>query len=180
LRLWRHFGIEHDSDACEAGRSLLKQVDPLATDREFVGAETGEIAARLRQARNETLRDWVGDRKEHDRHCGGGLLDHHYAGRGISQDHVRHQPDQLRRIDTCELGIAGVPAHVDAEIWLSVHPNWRSPWTKAAKRNSSSVSVAAPFMSTPTRRIRSSCCARAASGHVAAPPRSVMKSRRFT
>jgi len=31
------------------------------------------------------------------------------------------------------------------------------------------------------RRIRSGCCARAASGHVpAAPPRSVMNSRRFT
>ena len=28
------------------------------------------------------------------------------------------------------------------------------------------------------RRIRSACCARAASGHVAAPPRSVMNSRR--
>src|SRR5262249_9583010 len=29
------------------------------------------------------------------------------------------------------------------------------------------------------RRIRSGCCARTASGHVAAPPSSVMKSRRF-
>jgi hypothetical protein len=32
----------------------------------------------------------------------------------------------------------------------------------------------------PMRRIRSGCCARAARGHaVAAPPRSVMNSRRF-
>ena len=29
------------------------------------------------------------------------------------------------------------------------------------------------------RRIRSACCARAANGHVAAPPRSVMNSRRL-
>jgi hypothetical protein len=29
------------------------------------------------------------------------------------------------------------------------------------------------------RRIRSVCCARAASGHAAAPPNSVMNSRRF-
>jgi hypothetical protein len=36
-------------------------------------------------------------------------------------------------------------------------------------------------MSTPMRRIRSACCARAASGHpAAAPPSSVMKARRFT
>jgi hypothetical protein len=33
-------------------------------------------------------------------------------------------------------------------------------------------------MSTPIRRILSRCCARAAIGHAAAPPRSVMKSRR--
>jgi hypothetical protein len=33
------------------------------------------------------------------------------------------------------------------------------------------------FMSTPIRRIRSPCCARAASGQVAAPPSSVMNSR---
>ena len=30
------------------------------------------------------------------------------------------------------------------------------------------------------RRMRSGCCARAVSGHAAAPPRSVMNSRRFT
>jgi hypothetical protein len=35
-------------------------------------------------------------------------------------------------------------------------------------------------MITPIRRILSACCARAASGHAtAAPPSSVMKSRRF-
>ena len=32
----------------------------------------------------------------------------------------------------------------------------------------------------PMRRIRSRCCARVASGHAAAPPSSVMNSRRFT
>jgi hypothetical protein len=35
-------------------------------------------------------------------------------------------------------------------------------------------------MSTPIRRMRSGCCARAASGHAAAPPSSVMSARRFT
>jgi hypothetical protein len=34
-------------------------------------------------------------------------------------------------------------------------------------------------MTTPMRRIRSRCCARAASGHAAAPPSSVMNARRF-
>jgi hypothetical protein len=35
------------------------------------------------------------------------------------------------------------------------------------------------FISTPMRRIRSPCCARAAIDHAAAPPMSVMKARRF-
>jgi hypothetical protein len=36
------------------------------------------------------------------------------------------------------------------------------------------------YWSTPIRRIRSGCCARAATGHVvAAPPSNVMKSRRL-
>src|SRR6266540_5270668 len=43
-----------------------------------------------------------------------------------------------------------------------------------------SGSSAARLMSTPIRRIRPPCCARAANGHAtAAPPRMVMNSRRF-
>ena len=41
---------------------------------------------------------------------------------------------------------------------------------------SESFSVS-PAISTPTRCMRSACCARAASGHDAAPPRSDMNSR---
>jgi hypothetical protein len=36
------------------------------------------------------------------------------------------------------------------------------------------------FSRTPIRRIRSGCCAHAANGHAATPPRSAMNSRRFT
>jgi hypothetical protein len=37
------------------------------------------------------------------------------------------------------------------------------------------------IINSPTRRIRGGCCALAAIGHIAAaPPSSVMKSRRFT
>jgi hypothetical protein len=46
-------------------------------------------------------------------------------------------------------------------------------------RTCPSTSAAALLMSTPISRIRSVCCARAASGSAAAPPMSVMKSRRL-
>src|SRR5215467_9585760 len=60
----------------------------------------------------------------------------------------------------------------------SAQPNCCNACTNAS---TSGRPVAAPPKSTPTRRMRSPCCARAASGHVAAAlPRSVMNSRRFT
>ena len=61
----------------------------------------------------------------------------------------------------------------------SVQPNCCSPCTNAARRAWPSASSAPKLMSTPMRRIRSGCCAPTASGHVAAPPRSVMNSRRL-
>jgi hypothetical protein len=57
--------------------------------------------------------------------------------------------------------------------------SWR-PCRNAARRTCPSASSAAKFMSTPMCRTRSACCARAASGHVAAaPPSRVMRSRRL-
>jgi hypothetical protein len=62
----------------------------------------------------------------------------------------------------------------------SVHPNCCSRCRNAPTRTCASASFAASGMSTPTRRIRSPCCARALSGHAAtAPPARAMKSRRF-
>jgi hypothetical protein len=62
----------------------------------------------------------------------------------------------------------------------SAHPKSRSPCVKAARNRWASGSASANCTSTPTRRIRSPCCARAVTDHAAAPPSSVMKSRRFT
>ena len=62
----------------------------------------------------------------------------------------------------------------------TVQPNSCRPCRNAALRACPSASSEPRFMSTPTRRTRSACCARAASGHTAAAaPRSEMKSRRF-
>ena len=62
----------------------------------------------------------------------------------------------------------------------SVQPNPCSPRRNAAMRSRiSGSSVLLPLVNTPIRRI-AGCCARAASGHAAAaPPSSVMNSRRF-
>src|SRR6516164_9626140 len=46
----------------------------------------------------------------------GCLLDGLQVGRGGGQNDVWHQSDQLRRVDACELGIAGVPANIHADV----------------------------------------------------------------
>jgi hypothetical protein len=52
----------------------------------------------------------------------------------------------------------------------SVQPNSCSPCRNVPTRAIDSGSSAAVLMNTPMRRMRSACCARAASGHAAAPP----------
>jgi hypothetical protein len=62
----------------------------------------------------------------------------------------------------------------------SVQPNCCNTCRNAARRACKNGSSATPAKSTPIRRIRSLCCALAASGHAAAAlPSSVMNSRRF-
>src|SRR6516165_8531941 len=100
----------------EAWRNLLEQIEPFAAGREFVGAEASQVAARLGQACNEALRDWIGDLHEDNRHSRGGLPDGFEIGRSRGEDRVRLQTDQLRRIGLRERSAARVPANVDAEI----------------------------------------------------------------
>src|SRR5262245_48846623 len=58
-------------------------------------------------------------------------------------------------------------------------PHCCRPWANAVWRACASGSSTAKVMSSPMRRTRSRCCARAASGHAAAaPPSSVMNARR--
>jgi hypothetical protein len=65
---------------------------------------------------NEALRDRIGDLHEDDGNGAGALLDGRQVCCGGRQNYVGHQPDQLRRIDARERGVAGIPANIDAEI----------------------------------------------------------------
>src|SRR6516165_8085092 len=61
----------------------------------------------------------------------------------------------------------------------SDHPRFSSPCRNAARRVLISGSSSAKAVSTPIRRIRSGCCARAPTGHdAAAPPSAASNSRR--
>src|SRR5947209_2648521 len=61
-------GLNMKAIRAEPGRNFPEQTKPFAAEREFEQAESGDIAARLIHARNEALRDRIGDIHEHDRH----------------------------------------------------------------------------------------------------------------
>jgi hypothetical protein len=72
---------------------LFEEIKPFAADLGFIVAETGDVAARMRQARYDALLDWVGDIHKHDRHGAGNLPDQRQISRGDGQNHFRHQAD---------------------------------------------------------------------------------------
>ena len=119
---------------------------------------------------------------EHDRHaCGSPAATIGDVERRAANDHVRRERDQLRRV------LAHARRYRRALQRLSirrlrptVQPNFCKPLQERRDVGLRFRIVRGQSMSTPMRRIRSACCARAASGHAAAaPPSSVMNSRRL-
>ena len=103
-------------------------------------------------------------------------------GRGaMGQNDVRRERGQFRRVPANVGGIARGPAGVDPHVAAVVQPDCCKP---LPERPDAGLSFhdrpRLPGSSTPMRRVRSRCCARAATGHAAAPPSNVMNSRRFT
>src|SRR5262249_52776516 len=80
----------------------------------------------------------------------------------------------LRRRSGIALGHAGLDPDVAA-----VAPTQLLQGLPERREVAGRVLLVRDEMSTPMRRIRSPCCARAASGHAAAPPRSVINARLF-
>src|SRR5262249_41368454 len=73
-------------------------------------------------------------------------------------------------------------SHQRMSIWVltpSLQPLCCSAFLKAATPASAIRLLDPQYVSTPIRRIGPDRCARAASGHAATPPRSVMNSRRL-
>jgi len=153
------------------------QYDNLAClpERDLIGGESGGIALRARQALDETLADWIGDAGEHDR------------DRGCSQNLIATDvPDTITSgflaikstISVCICSDPPTQRMSMRMFWSSCQPRICMPWRKAAVKDRARGLSELPA-STPMRRIRPTCCARAASGHAAAvPPSSLMKSRR--
>src|SRR5262245_26803926 len=93
-----YVGIAKDRDALHAGRDLLQQLQPFSADAIFEKHEPGGVAARPRQALDETAGDWIGNDREHDRYGAGHLQQRPYGRRARCQNDVRRERGQLCRI----------------------------------------------------------------------------------
>ena len=129
--------------------------------------ETGGVAARPRQAIDEAGADRIGDRANtigtvRVACCSG-------PDRAVGHDDVRRERDQLRHVvGEC---VVSPPAQRVSIRTLRpmVQPNSASPAEMPRGGLAIPDRPRQSSSSTPMRRIRSGCCARAASGH--APPR---------
>jgi hypothetical protein len=133
----------------------------------------------LRQ--NPLPRNQFGSRRgcPKDRHSTSCLQQRPRGSTAHRQDDVGRERDQFRRVFAKEFGIARSNDTRSARCGRRSNPIPAGPCRNAALR-ACSASSEPRFMSTPMRRIRSPCCARAASGHAAAPPpSSVMNVRRL-
>ena len=133
--------------------------------------KAGGIAAWPRQAVDKAAADRIGDIHEHDRHGAGRLAAMPRtaappAARMTSGASATNSAAYLRM----SLGIGRAPAGVDPHIAADGPAQLLQPSQNAAIRACLPDRSRPVVMSTPIRRMRSDCCARATSGHAAAAP----------
>ena len=80
------------------------------------------------------------------------------------QDDVRRKRHQFRRVCARAVGIGRSPAVVDPHVAAVGPAQFLQPLQESREASLSFRIVGGPVLSTPTRRIRSACCACAASG----------------
>src|SRR5262245_59052233 len=66
VTIWRRCQIEQESSPIDARCNLFEQLQPLASNRRLRKDETGDVAARPREARDEAAADWVSNDHEND------------------------------------------------------------------------------------------------------------------
>jgi hypothetical protein len=83
----------NDRRSRHARRDLFKKFQPFAADAVFEQAKTGGVAARPRQALDQSAAYRIDDTHEHDRYCAGCLLQRPDDGGTIRQDDIRRERD---------------------------------------------------------------------------------------
>src|SRR5262249_48333700 len=140
----------------------------------------GGVAARPSQAINKTRADRVGDVYEYDRHGARRLQQWRHDRVAGAKDDVRRERGQLLGVLANVGCVTQGPAITHLHVAADEPTQWLHP---LLKRLDAGLRVRIAGVRPPERRlirrIPLPCCARAASGHAAAPPSSDMNTRRL-
>src|SRR5262245_42913395 len=95
--VWRGLRIKQDSCPPDVGRNLFEYLQPLSHHGVVDEREAGNVAARTREACDETLTNWIGDDGEDDRDGAGRLLKSRSDRRGKTDEYLRRQAHHFFR-----------------------------------------------------------------------------------
>src|SRR5262249_31795077 len=95
---------------------------------EFSGDKTGRIAARPRQALDETDGDWIRERGENDRDRARHLSQRHEELAGRHKNHVGGERYQFLGKLAISLDIARSPANIARRVAPDTPPSLLQPW----------------------------------------------------
>src|SRR6266508_3012965 len=112
----RRYGIGHEGGAPEMWRDLFEQGQPFSGDAFFVEHEAGDIAARVRQTRNQARAERVGDVDEYDRNRAALPLQRHDHRGCMAEDYIGLQRDHLFRERLILVAPDGGKPNVDVDI----------------------------------------------------------------
>ena len=141
-------------------------------------AHAGDIAARPVEAGDEANSDRVGADREHDRNRRGGGFRGKRRSVARCDDHCHLAADQIGRQRWQPIVLILRPAVFDRDVLTFDIAGLLQALTECG-HTKARAAAGGPPLRKPITGI-AGCCARAASGHAAAPPSSVMNSRRFT
>ena len=176
--------IPQECDLHCGRQDFLDQGQPLAGQVGGDAAEPSDVGAGPREVRNDAERDWLGHLNEDNRDCVGRAPGHPaLAAPGWPRSARRGEPRARRRGAGAARGSPSENRHSMARLWPSSQPSSRRP-SRNAWKTGVGCAPARSWDRTPIRRRFVEPWARASSGRspaaAAAPPSSVMNSRRLT
>ena len=172
-------GVPKDGRACHAWHNLFEQLQPFCAETVFEREEARGVAAWPRQAGDESSADRIRDDHEYDRH--GVVAPCSSAPRSLAalgEDHLRRECDHFR----CVLASGG-NVRAKTEVELDIAAIGPAQFLQSVRERGEAGLrfriVGGRGHEHADAPASLGCCARAASGHAAAPPSSVMNSRRL-
>jgi hypothetical protein len=148
-----------------------KQLKPLASQRGLEAGEAGDVPTRAVEPRDDAAGDGLGHVPKDDRDRPRLPLDGNGRRGRACHDDVGLQTDQLLRERSCPINVIAVPTKVHPHVAAIGPTRVRKGLSERRVATFHTGSFSSNGMSTPMRRIRSPCCARAPSGNAASSSR---------